>query len=214
MKNLPFTINIPIHLIDNLQNEFYSRNSYTKNEMEKVISIKEIKAVRDVVEFLGFDINCLVGDNFYKHSRAYFPHVDAPLVDARKYLHVVVPIEKLYTEDQFFVIFDQTSKIGPATWTGLLDVDINFEHNKQVKGLINEHHVTDYCYDSLLDEFCENYLPYPKEWYKGLSGKAFKWEPGTALVFPSNRLHCTGKMPKDASKLGLTLKFKMTDDVY
>jgi hypothetical protein len=212
--NLPLTINIPLHLVEELKNDFYKINSFTKNEMEKIISIKDIDSVKAVVEFLKFDINNLVGDNFYKHSRAYFPHVDAPFNEAAKYLHVVVPIEKEYTENQFFIIFDQTSKIGPATWTGLLDVDIDFDHNKQIKGYIKEEDITNYSFGGITDLFHQTYLPYPKDWYTGLSGIAFEWIPGTAIIFPSNRLHCSGTMPKDAKKLGITLKFKMNNNVY
>lgn len=212
--NLPSTIEIPKNLIDDLKNEFYNRESFVTNDMEKISSIKELATVQNLVKYLQLDIQFLVGDNFYKHDRAYFPHVDAPLQNAKKYLHVVVPIEKNYLDDQYFIIFDQTSLIGPATWTGLLDVDINFMHNKQVKGYIKKEDITHYVENAIDDTFYKKYLPYPKEWYNGLSGTAVKWEPGIAIVFPSNRLHCTGKMPDNVKKLGLTLKFLMPDDVY
>lgn len=214
MDNLPSLIKIPAEIVENLRQDFYRLKTYTKNEMEKVSSIKDLDSVREAVKFLNLNIDQLVGDNYYRHDRAYFPHVDAPAVDSSKYLHVVVPLEKTYTDPQYFVIFDQFSNIGPATWTGLLDVDINFDLNKQVKGYIKEEDVINYSHEEISDEFHSKYLPYPKDWYKGLRGNAFLWEPGTAIAFQSNRLHCTGKMPKDKKKLGITLKFKLDHDVY
>lgn len=214
VMNLPSMIDIPIEYITQIKDDFYNSPTYTTNGMKKVVSIKKLKSVNTLVEYLGFDINCMVGDNYYKHTRSYFPHVDAPADDCKKYLHIVIPLEKEYDDTQHFIIFDQYSKIGPATWTGLLDVDIDFETNIQVKGNIREQDITNFIKSGITDEFAKKYLPYPKEWYNGLSATAYEWTPGKGIMFPSNRLHASGNMPRDMYKLGITFKFKLPNDVY
>ena len=212
--NLPSLIDIPIEYVDAIKNDFYNRVTYHTNDMEKITSIWQLPSVQNLVDYLEFDINWMVGDNFYKHTRSYFPHVDAPAADSKKYLHIVIPLEKQYDDDQYFIIFDQYSNIGPVTWTGLLDVDIDFEKNTQVKGYIREQDIDNFIKDGISNEFAEEYLPYPKDWYSGLSANAYKWEPGKGIIFPSNRLHASGKIPQDMYKLGITFKFKMPYDVY
>lgn len=212
--NLPSLIDIPMNYVEAIKSDFYNRKTYDTNGMEKITRIQQLPSVQDLVKFLGFDIKHMVGDNYYKHTRSYFPHVDAPAIDSNKYLHIVIPLEKEYNDDQYFIIFDQYSNIGPVTWTGLLDVDIDFEKNTQVKGYIRKQDISNFILDGITEEFAEKYLPYPKDWYNGLSAKAYEWKPGKGIMFPSNRLHASGKIPNDMYKLGITFKFKLPDNVY
>lgn len=212
--SLPSMIDIPIDLIEDLRNNFYQHTTKTACHMEKLSPIKQFKCVQNLVDYLKFDLDDLVGDNYYKHALSYFPHVDAPIADSKKYLHLVVPLEKEYEEEQHFIIFDQYSKIGQATWTGLLDEDIPFQVNVQKKGYIDSSDIENYIENGIDDSFAGKYLAHPIDWYNGLSGKAYKWTPGKGIMFPSNRLHASGKMPGNKHKLGITFKFKMKYNVY
>ena len=212
--HLPTLIDVPIEHINSLKCDFYTHNTDTLNGMEKITAIKNLQSVQDLVEHLSFNVDDLVGDTFYKHTYSYFPHVDAPAIDSNKYLQLVVPLEKEYDDEQYFIIFDQCSAIGFATWTGLLDADIDFVQNTQVKGYIRKQDITNFVEDGISDEFANKYLPYPKEWYKGLSANAYEWKPGKGIMFPSNRIHGSGKIPIGMYKLGVSLKFKLHENVY
>lgn len=214
MNNLVSLIDIPLTYIDDLRESFYTSKGYTSVTMEKRNKVIDYKSVRNVIDYLGMDPDSLVGDNFYKHKWPYFPHTDAPKKNSQKYLHFVIPIEKGFKEDVFFIIFDQRSKIGNSTWLCHSNLDIQFEYNKVIHGDFTENDIEGYVKDGIDIEFANKYLPYPLDWYQGLSGNAYKWEPGKIINFPSNHIHCTGKMPSDTFKLGLTLKFKLDEDVY
>ena len=49
-----------------------------------------------------------------------------------------------------------------------------------------------------------------EEQFYGLTGTAYDYKPGNILVFPSNQLHCTGRMDCDY-KIGLSLRFEILD---
>ena len=214
MSNLVSLIDLPQNYIDELKDTFYSTKGHVSVTMEKRTSIFNYESVKNIVEFLDMDMNTLVGDNFYKHEWPYFPHTDAPLEHSCNYKHFVIPLEKKFAEDVYFIVFDQKSKIGNVTWLGHSNLDIQFEYNKVIHGNFSKNDIEDYVEDAITLEFANKYLPYPLDWYQGLSGNAYKWEPGKIITFPSNCIHCTGKMPQNSSKLGLTLKFKVKQDVY
>jgi len=214
MNNLVSLIDIPERYINDLKDTFYNTTGHVSVNMDKRSSIFDYESVKNVVEFIGMDMDNLVGDNFYKHEWPYFLHTDAPKDQAFNYKHFVIPIEKNFEEDVYFIVFDQTSKIGNVTWLGHSGLDIEFEYNKVIHGNLSKDDIEDYTKDAITTEFAEKYLPYPIDWYQGLSGNAYKWQPGKIITFPSNNIHCTGKMPNGVSKLGLTLKFKLDSNVY
>ena len=212
--NYPYTTNIPDNLVDALKHTFHNSTGHISETMDKRTDIEQYKSVRDVVEYLGYDPDDIYGDNFYKHPHPYFPHSDAPEEDPEYYLHIVVPIEKPYDEDQYFVVFDQMSKIGRATYIGFTTYELNFEVNKTIRGEIPTDFITDFANNGIDTKFHETYLPYPLEWYNGLSGNAVAWKPGSVIIFPSNRIHCTGKMPENVEKMGVSIRLKMDKPVY
>lgn len=207
-------IDIPQSYIAELIDTFYSTEGYVTATTEKRSEIFEFESVKNIVNFLGMEIDALVGDNFYKHEWPYFAHTDAPFEQSRKYQQFVIPLEKQFEDDVYFIVFDQKSKIGPTSWLGHSNLDIQFEYNQIVHGNFSKHDIEGYIEDAITLEFANKYLPFPWDWYQGLSGKAYKWEPGTIIKFPSNYIHCTGKMPEKSFKLGLSLKFKLEHNVY
>ena len=210
----PYTVDIPENLVSNLKQTFDTTSGHISETMDKRTNIEQYKSVRDVVEYLGYDPKNIYGDNFYRHPYPYFPHSDAPEEEPEYYLHIVVPIEKSYTDDQYFVVFDQMSRIGRATYIGHTTYELNFEVNKTIRGDIPSDFVTDFADNGIDDNFHESYLPYPLEWYNGLSGNALPWKPGSVIIFPSNRIHCTGKMPEDVEKIGVSIRLRMPEPVY
>ena len=210
----PYLADIPMEFVSNLKQTFNSTSGHISETMEKRTDIQKYDSVTDVVKYLGYDPKHIRGDNFYKHPHPYFPHSDAPEDDPEYYLHIVVPIIKPYSDTQYFIVFDQMSKIGRATYIGHTTYDLDFEVNKTIRGDITSDYITEHVTNGIDADFHEKYLPYPKEWYNGLSGQAVEWKPGSAIIFPSNRVHCTGKMPENVEKMGISIRLRMSEPVY
>ncbi len=210
----PQLIDIPMEFVTDLKQTFESTSGHISETMDKRTDIQKYDSVTNVVKHLGYNPTHIQGDNFYRHPHPYFPHSDAPEDDPEYYLHVVVPIIKPYPDTQYFVVFDQMSKIGRATYIGFTTYDLNFEANKTIRGDITSDYITEHVDDGIDSDFHEKYLPYPIEWYNGLSGQAVEWKPGSAIIFPSNRVHCTGIMPPDTEKIGVSIRLKLNTPVY
>ena len=61
------------------------------------------------------------------------------------------------------------------------------------------------------DELYKN-LKHDKDFYFGMSGVAIDLIPGYGLIFPSNRIHTSGKMETEKTSLMLT-SFKYCDEI-
>lgn len=150
-----------------------------------------------------------LGDNFYKHSAPYFPHVD---LYGGEYpcINCVIPLYLSNGLPQSFVIFDQyiTEYVG-RTWLGEYESKVNYVANKSagfpfkdssVKGLTNKD-IDDSLYTAHLESEYR-----PEELYYGMSGTAIDWKPGDLIFFDSKYIHASAKIKNDF-KLGLSLRF-------
>ena len=150
--------------------------------------------------FREFDYERFNAGNYFSHEHPYYPHVD--IFDYENTINIVVPLI-CEDPDQKLIVFDQTYKEKAATWCGYISKR-EFHGNPAirkrmcdtsgVRGLTNKP-----CPDNLLE-----HLPYGSDFYYGLSGSVFDWKVGTAIVFNSYNIHCTGQMKPGITKVGCT----------
>jgi len=152
-----------------------------------------------------------IGDNIYKHTNPYFPHVDIS-GNAYPCFNVLIPIKIHNDTEQKFCIFDQcVNEFSTGmTWVGKwYDKIPDFEHNKKRKFIHDDIFVENKTNNDIDDDFYKKYLEQPirdKEMFRSLSGVAVDFKPGNLIIFDSKYIHCTGKMVCDW-KVGLSLRF-------
>lgn len=153
-----------------------------------------------------------LGDNFYKHDFPYFIHIDSNK-NTNSY-NVLIPLYVDNNVEQKFIVFDQyCTDYNGATWIGdIWKPDGDFNSNKKRQFAYKDPSVIG-CTNNPVDLSLYQDLEYDyrnEEMFFGLTGRAYDYKPGNILVFPSNRLHCTGKMICDY-KIGLSLRFEVLD---
>lgn len=151
-------------------------------------------------------LNFLSGAVFW-HNEPYPLHVD--VWDPKNKSQILIPL-KLEVE-QKFIIFDQQYD-GSMTWKNKHPKEIKkAEYDdapKNTTGLrpyetIGVTGLT----DNPINDNLANLLPEESDFYFGLTGKAYNWEPGIGIPFESKTLHATGKMDKKHFKTGMALWF-------
>lgn len=154
------------------------------------------------------------GGNVYKHSNVYTTHVDS--FESYQMINVLLPIYVPETDrQQHFVVFDQWIDNGIGqTWYGdRKDIKNNgdFDYSKKTAQIpFNDTRVYDKTDKDVGDDFYKNYLEYhghQKDYFKGLSGKAYRFSPGNLILFNSNQLHTTGKLVV-SWKMGVHISFR------
>lgn len=153
-----------------------------------------------------------LGDNFYKHNFPYFPHIDSG--GNKNSYNVLIPLKLSKPVDQKFIIFDQyCTDYEGVTWIGnIWKPTSEFELNKKRKFPHGDPAVIG-CTGNPIDFKLYENLKYDyrnEELFFGLTGTVYDYTPGDILIFPSNRIHCTGKMDCEW-KMGLSLRFKILD---
>ena len=153
-----------------------------------------------------------LGDNFYKHDFPYFTHIDS--FDNPNSYNVLIPLFVEGEHKQKFVVFDQyCTDYRGATWLGdIWKPEGDFESNKKRDFPYKDPTVVG-CTDQPISDDMYEILKYDyrnEEQFYGLTGTAYDYKPGNILVFPSNQLHCTGRMDCDY-KIGLSLRFEILD---
>jgi hypothetical protein len=185
-----------------------------KNGMSKLENPWEIPLVQNKLKPIlskYFNVNLPnIGDNIYKHTLPYFPHVDTSITYPS--FNVLIPIKIHNNLSQKFCIFDQyTNDVSSGhTWVGnFFKLINNYEHNKKRKFIFDDNIVENKTSTGISDDFYNNYLDckiFDKELFKGLNGIAVDFIPGNLIIFDSKYLHCTGKISADW-KVGLSLRF-------
>jgi hypothetical protein len=148
-----------------------------------------------------------VGGNFYKHKSPYLPHTDHQQRWGLTSVNIVIPLSFNGTQP-FLVVFDQKWKNDPKTWTMVYEKDegkISSSTNTQLKGLPCQYEIEGKTGEDINETFCEQYLPLPNKCYYDLSGEAFPFTPGSAIIFDNSKIHCTSKFIGE--KLGLSLRY-------
>lgn len=149
----------------------------------------------------------VVGDNFYKHGTSYFPHCDA--VEETAWLNIVLPIERYNVRgDQKFIVFDQTWSGRNITWLGDFKLDGDFHSNKKTNNRPCDGEFFQGGTGQELPEETWQHIEqkyFKKDYFHGMSGTAYTWTPGNAIVFDSNHIHSTGRMQSE-QKLGISIR--------
>lgn len=202
-------------IVDELLDFFNSNENLYHDTMGMIKITSPWNYVKDILnpvlsKIMPTDKN--LGDNFYKHDFPYFTHIDSNN-NPHSY-NVLIPLFIEGNHDQKFIIFDQYSKdYTGATWLGdIWKPEGNFESNKKRDFPYKDQSVAG-CTDKEIDKDLYKLLKYNyrnEEMFFGLSGVAYDYKPKNILIFPSHRLHCTGKM-MCKYKIGLSLRFEILD---
>jgi len=176
--------------------------------MQGLSIIEEQDKIKGIVsDFM--DISSYHYGNLFSHVDPFTMHAD---ISDKKRTILLMPIQA--APDQHFVVFDQTvEQLEPVSWIWNIFDNLSEQEladryylsalksrpceYKNTRGLTNQP-----CSEDLFE-----YLPYSREFYYGMSGRAWPYTPGQALLFPANHIHATGKM--SAPKVGCTVQFNL-----
>jgi hypothetical protein len=195
--------------------DYYERHErYVTHGMEKLdIPFDDIDFMSKVDDLIKNKLGIvgdykIVGDNYYRHSKRYFPHCDA--TNELAWLNIVIPLMRYETfGEQKFIVFDQLWQGPNMTWMGKVNVTGDFNSNKKtnqkpVDSKFLEHSTNKELPDILWKEFDDNFN---RDYFHGLDGAAYDWTPGDIIVFDSQHIHATGNM-KSKRKLGLSIRIE------
>jgi hypothetical protein len=203
---------IPQHKIDEIV-QFYNESGDLREHkmgMDKLNRPWTFRVVRDlepiISSYVSTETN--IGDNIFKHTFPYYPHVD---IDERyPCINFLIPLYIHNNLPQHFVIFDQYVKNkSPKTWTGNKTLTGKFEKNDIGNFIYNDDNVANVTDSDIDEQFYKDYLEQDyrdRELFKGCSGVAVEYTPGDAILWDSKHIHCTGKMVAEY-KIGLSLRF-------
>lgn len=183
----------------------------TRMGMDKLKSPWIYDEIRELEPVIGqyVDTSVNIGDNVYKHSFPYYPHVD---IDERyPCVNVLIPLYVSDNMKQDFVIFDQYVKEPiPKTWIGNQKFTGTFEKNTIGEFIHNDTNVEGSTNNKIDEEFYKQYLEHEyrdRDLFYGCSGTAVDYAPGNMILWDSKHIHCTGKM-NAKFKIGLSLRFR------
>lgn len=145
-----------------------------------------------------------VGGNYYQHAKPYLPHTDHR-EEWKETVNVVVP---LHTTDPnaSLVIFDQKYHKDSVTWCLHADV-IEFQVNTGVAGKPYDYDCEGLTNKPINDNLYEYIKWAPKEQWFGLTGNAYSFTPGSAIIFDNKYIHTTGVL--QGIKTGISLRYKL-----
>ncbi len=196
---------IPQKIIDEVINDYNSRDKYQTTTMNKADPGPSLPLMLPYIQLiLGNDIEYRSG-NFYKHTQPYLPHTDYR-IDQDNTINVVIPLSYTGTMANL-VVFDQSWHKDSVTWC-LSNKVIEFAINTGVIGRPADYvDVIGLTNQPIPDHLYTNFLThYEKEMFFGLTGEAFPSEPTSVIVFDNRLIHCTSNF--SGEKLGLSLRFK------
>lgn len=178
-----------------------------KTLMKDLSIIEEQDKVKNILNKF-IDTTSFHYSNIFNHLTPFTIHSD---VSDKKKSILLIPIQAHI--DQKFIVFDQTVKSEKeVSWIYNVFDDkseeelkaMYYESSLRVRPCDSEFVYG--CTDDHIKEELYKHLPYSRNLYYGLSGFAWDYKPGKALLFPANRLHATGRMK--SSKIGCTVQFK------
>lgn len=148
--------------------------------------------------------------NYYSHTKPYLPHTDwfSHIDNA---VNMVIPLKVECTPgyEPSLVVFDQVWPYNSVTWCMQHPV-LSFDPNTGVKGWPGEYPVTNKTGRALDPKFWYDWLShYPHECFFNMSGKAYPFEVGSAIIFGNRNVHCTSYFR--GRKTGLSLRFRVKD---
>jgi hypothetical protein len=146
--------------------------------------------------------------NYYSHTQPYLPHTDW-FKHLDNVINMVIPLEVdcELAHMPSLVIFDQVWPYNSVTWCMHGKVNA-YEPNTGVKGWPGEYPVTNKTGRALDPNFWYHHLShYPHECFYNMSGRAYPFEVGSAIIFGNRNVHCTSYYK--GRKTGLSLRFKV-----
>ena len=191
--------------ITNLLNYYDNHKSYDTVTMNKISVDSSMDLCVEICKSLiPFDVEYQSG-NFYEHSGPYLPHTDYR-VSQDNTINVVIPLRSVCAVPASLVVFDQAYIKDSVTWC--LDKPIvYFRINTGVAGNPCDYEVIDLTDTEVDESLHKNFLSHHnKECFRGLSGSAYPFEVGSAIMFDNRRIHCTSHFV--GTKTGVSLRFK------
>jgi hypothetical protein len=96
------------------------------------------------------------------------------------------------------------------TWCGNANINLDFRSNKKteqrpVDGEYFTNSTNTKLSDSIWQEMDHQY--FDQDYFYGMSGTVYDWQPSDIIVFDSQHIHATGKMQSD-KKLGLSIRIE------
>ena len=199
---------VPNHIIDDCIRDYNSkdkRHPGVMNTADPGIHIGKItKIVQDII---GKKIQFKSG-NYYQHEKPYLPHTDW-FSHLDNNLNVVIPLKIEYPTGHrpSLVVFDQKWRRNGVTWCMHHPV-LDFYPNTGVKGNPTDYPIEGKTGLAMPYDFKSSYLPhYHGLDLFGLSGQAYSFTRGSAIIFDNQRIHCTSYFK--GTKLGLSLRYKL-----
>ena len=205
MDNLQVFNRFSPTVINTLIEYYRAGGSYDTATMNK-LSIGEMeKLITPVIETITNEELSYANGNFYEHSYPYLPHTDyQPQHDNT--LNVVIPLQ--YTSAlPNLVVFDQRWEQSSVTWCMHHPV-MYFSVNIGIKGCPHEYpSVKNLTGKDIPDDLARHLVHYPKHCLFGLSGTAYPFTIGSAILFDNRKIHCTSYFT--GVKLGVSLRYKV-----
>lgn len=187
--------------------KYYESGVYRSETMKKADPGEALWLVEPHLRKCFPFIGKFVGGNFYKHTSPYLPHTDHQQKWGNTSVNIVLPLTFAGTQP-YLVVFDQKWKNNPITWTMVYkkqEGKISSSTNVQLEGLPCQYEIEGKTGEDIEQSFGEMYLPLPNKCYRDLSGEAFPFTPGSAIIFDNSKIHCTSKFIGE--KLGLSLRY-------
>jgi len=199
---------IEIDLPDNILEKLLHLSQHgNASEMHELSIIEEQDRIESIVsEFI--DTTYYHYGNLFSHINPFTTHAD---ISDLKQTIMLMPISA--DPSQHFVVFDQKiNNLSPVSWIwNLFDdkTDQELEDMYYLSALKSrpcEYPNISGLTNSSIDPELMKHLPFSEEFYYGLSGKAWPYKPGKALIFSAVHPHATGLM--QSPKIGCTVQFK------
>lgn len=196
---------LPVGTLEKLK---HLHSTGTATAMSNLSIIEEQEQIKQICsEFVSIE-NYHYG-NMFSHLDPFTTHAD---ISDRKQTIMLMPVD--CEPDQHFVVFDQTvNSETPVSWIYNIFDDKTEDELREMYYLTAEkiRPADDSRVQGLTGEPVDvelfEHLPYQREFYHGLSGRAWPYTPGRALLFPAQHLHATGAM--SGAKTGCTVQFSV-----
>lgn len=187
--------------IEHLKKMFYS-NPFSRIKLpNNMVTLKKKEEINYIAELLDINAENVTLATLYKHTHPHYPHTD---YHKREISNIVVPLEVSDDSTPHLVIFDQVWDNPANTWV-FDDTKAKFQHNKELLGRPCDYDILYSTNKEVEDDLYEHLDHQPKEYWHGLSGKAYPFKPGNVIKFDAKSIHGTSNMTCEY-KLGLTIR--------
>ena len=191
---------------NNLLDIYHNFDEYDTVEMNKApVTPETLELVEETIrQCLGTDY-VYVSGNYYHHTQPFYPHTDFKK-EWKDSVNIVIPLEDHTNGTGRLVIFDQKWEEDSKTWMMIHPVK-HYDVNTALPGCPFDYPLTNKTDDKIDEFFYKAHLTQFPVWcWQNLSGKTYRFEENSIIIFDNKRLHCTNNFK--GSKTGLTLRYK------